>query len=924
MHLEVRNGPFAGVEWHLASVVGEEALSELFTFHLRVTTASPLVTNGTRLEIEDALVGRDVSIKMTEEDITRYGIITSVELDQRDGAKVGALRLVMRPRAYLLTLRKNTRIFQGLYMFDIVSRVLTESGVPHRFLLGNTYLRRTYCTQYEETDYAFVTRLLAEEGVFFYFENVETFTPDPPTPPHHKNAWEKAVPIIGAAGALLSGVAQQTESNAKASGALGMLGSAASIVADLGTSQVDPEPDDPKQGASGKGGPDTNGPIEVFVFCDQTTGYRYGSALLRYDHHAGPSSPDAVMALHSSRLAGSKGIEIRDYNFRRPMALLSKKQSVQEAAGLIAPLDHYDHHGEYEKPDISDEQAQVRLEQLRASTSTMEGRSSYAAMQPGFGSNLSMAPLPFADGPYVAVKVFHEAYDADLGGDQRAAMGLDAEATALRVADAMGTVLRDLEGERRRFGEGELRALARKALSEAEPSVRAYQNRFEWVWADVPFRPPTPERVRAAVNETAVVVGPAGQAIYVDNYGRVKVQFHWDREGAYNEDSSCWIRVLSTWAGAGYGFQFVPRVGMEVIVTFLGGDPDRPVVSGSLYNATHPTPEPLPQRLTRSGFRSQTVPGGGGFNELSFEDGQGVERVFIHAQKDLHEIVNDQRASTIRGDEKTTIGGDQLVGITGARVVSAGGSAVDLVGQSSATRVGGNRIAHVSQNQAEVVRGNALSEVSGVALAETKQHDLKVVQGDCNLTVHGHHVIQVVSKQDGPKSTMTTYVDGHVFQTATGKVVLRAENADKTTDGSKLRLECGDSYIEIGGDTITLSAKNVVINASESHKVEGKKVELSGSDQIRMKRATGNVELTDSGFAVKGVDKASMGTSQSKLIARRRRRRDVGELRDHQELVDQLERRKRVGRQEIRLRHQERPVEHAASQSRLLPPAWQQ
>lgn len=185
----------------------------------------------------------------------------------------------------------------------------------------------------------------------------------------------------------------------------------------------------------------------------------------------------------------------------------------------------------------------------------------------------------------------------------------------------------------------------------------AYSNRFDAFPAKVSFRPTpmTPKPVVAGV-QTAIVVGPSGEEIHTDEYGRVKVQFHWDRAGVHDENSSCWIRVSQGWAGQGWGNFFLPRVGQEVVVSFLDGDPDRPLITGAVYNALQAVPYPLPDQRTKSTLKSNSSPGGGGFNELRFEDKSGAEEVFLHAQKDL----------TVRvlNDERRTIGGDRTVQIT--------------------------------------------------------------------------------------------------------------------------------------------------------------------------------------------------------------------------------------------------------------------
>ncbi|EIK55064.1 Rhs element Vgr protein [Stutzerimonas stutzeri TS44] len=175
--------------------------------------------------------------------------------------------------------------------------------------------------------------------------------------------------------------------------------------------------------------------------------------------------------------------------------------------------------------------------------------------------------------------------------------------------------------------------------------VQGYRNRFRAMPWNVPFRPalrhPKP---RVLGSQTAVVTGPAGEEIHCDQYGRVRVQFHWDREGQSDDKTSCWLRVSSSWAGDRYGGIAIPRVGMEVLVTFLEGDPDQPLVTGCLYHKEHQVPYDLPANKTRTVFKTLSSPGGGGYNELRIEDRQGAEQIYLHAQRDWDEnIEHDQK-----------------------------------------------------------------------------------------------------------------------------------------------------------------------------------------------------------------------------------------------------------------------------------------
>src|SRR6202035_2314995 len=182
----------------------------------------------------------------------------------------------------------------------------------------------------------------------------------------------------------------------------------------------------------------------------------------------------------------------------------------------------------------------------------------------------------------------------------------------------------------------------------------------------VPFRP-TRVTPKPSVQgcQTAVVTGPAGEEIYTEKYGRVKVQFHWDRLGKKNENSSCWIRVSHPWAGKGWGSVATPRIGQEVVVDFLEGDPDQPLITGRVYNAAEMPPYALPANQTQSGVKSRSSKGGSAdnFNEIRFEDKKGSEQVYIHAEKNQDIVVENDETQSIGHDRTETVGHDETITI---------------------------------------------------------------------------------------------------------------------------------------------------------------------------------------------------------------------------------------------------------------------
>ncbi|HVZ33084.1 MAG TPA: type VI secretion system tip protein TssI/VgrG, partial [Polyangiaceae bacterium] len=209
---------------------------------------------------------------------------------------------------------------------------------------------------------------------------------------------------------------------------------------------------------------------------------------------------------------------------------------------------------------------------------------------------------------------------------------------------------------------------------------RSWACRFIALGASTQFRAArvTPRPVIAGL-QTAKVVGPSADEIYTDQYGRIKVQFHWDREGKLDEHSSCWIRVAQMWAGPSWGAQHIPRIGHEVVVSFLEGDPDQPLVTGSVYNGLNTPPFSLPGEKEVSGVKSRSTQNGGkGYNELSFDDTTGKELVNFHAQKDLKTVVENSQDALVRNERYTKIGADDTQVVVGTQSLDVGSQFVTV------------------------------------------------------------------------------------------------------------------------------------------------------------------------------------------------------------------------------------------------------
>lgn len=254
-----------------------------------------------------------------------------------------------------------------------------------------------------------------------------------------------------------------------------------------------------------------------------------------------------------------------------------------------------------------------------------------------------------------------------------------------------------------------------------------YENAFEAIPAEVPYRPlPLTPKPFIPGTQTALVVGKQGEEIWTDEYGRIKVQFHWDQLGTNDENSSCWIRVAQPWAGKAWGQIFLPRIGQEVVVTFVDGDPDRPLVTGSVYNAEQTVPYGLPAEATKSTIKSDSSKGGGGYNELRFEDKKGSEEVWFHAQKDHNLVIENDRTKEVKHDEVNTIqnsrtttvkdADDTLTIETGNRVVTVKNSRTTTIQDADDTLTvsKGNRIVNVDTgNEEHTVAGDMTLTISG-------------------------------------------------------------------------------------------------------------------------------------------------------------------------------------------------------------------
>lgn len=392
-----------------------------------------------------------------------------------------------------------------------------------------------------------------------------------------------------------------------------------------------------------------------------------------------------------------------------------------------------------------------------------------------------------------------------------------------------------------------------------EGSSGYWSNSINVVPTSMPYRPPRRTPLPTVLGpETAIVVGPRGDdeaqgeeddeeqksngEIYTDRHGRVKVQFHWDRHGEYDARSSCWIRVAQGWSGPGWGTFFLPRIGMEVIVSFLGGDPDRPIITGCVYNGANPPPYALPDHQTRSTIKTNSSPGGNGFNELRFEDNKGNEEIWMHAEKDMNVVIKNDRTTHVQRDrsdrvdrdhdetigrnqtnvvvahrnstvgrETITVGGPRRVEVQGKETLTTHATRTETIGKEYSTTVKeGNRVIRVDDGVYD--------------LHQVKSNHNKLLLDEFAATLFSSVMVDCKAAADigdGPKAQLKLHADGLVE-------LVSWENKTNVLAKTELKLSVGDSVsITLTESEVNIQAPTVKINGTNLTDIKGGLVKIN-------------------------------------------------------------------------------------------------
>ncbi len=606
----------------LAGFTGQESISELFRFEL------DLLAENSKTIAFDKLLGQKTGFGFEEGDDGKqkkrpfHGIVSRVVQLAR-GKEFTHYRMDVEPRVWLLTQTVRSRIFQHLSIPDILKKVL--QGIDAAYEIQGTFHPREFCVQYQESDFAFASRLMEEEGIYYFFK----FTEDGHT----------------------------------------------MVLANTSQSHPDVPEDSKLIFEEMEGGTRDESRISLW---EKTQDLRSGK-YTTWDHHfelpykhleAEQTVVDTVQAgkvTHKLKVGGNDKLEIFDY----PGGYAARFDGVDKGGG--------DADSTLQKVfEDNKRTVGIRMQQVETPMLLVKGASNYRQMTPGYRFTLQRHFN--ADGQYVILSVDHEAV------------------------------------------EGSFRA-------ESSEGENHYGNSFKCLPFALPFRPAR-KTSRPFIHgcQTAVVSGPAGEEIFTDKYGRVKVQFHWDREGKGEADSSCWVRVATTWAGKQWGAISIPRVGHEVIVDFIEGDPDRPIIVGSVYNADLMPSYTLPEHKTRSGVKSRSSIGGGGFNEVRFEDKKDSEQIFIHGQKDLDVRVENDRREWIGNDRHLIVKRDRYEEVTRDCHIKAGRDQRQDIGRDSHEAIAGKAAYSVGGSYSMKVDGDVALQFGG-KLSETVGSDISIKAG---------------------------------------------------------------------------------------------------------------------------------------------------------------------------------------------------
>lgn len=420
---------------------------------------------------------------------------------------------------------------------------------------------------------------------------------------------------------------------------------------------------------------------------------------------------------------------LTDYNFKEPKKNLLATTKTNSKFAKNTQYEHYEYPGYYDLSKGSDI-VKIRLEAEETRRDLVSGASDLTSFYAGGKFQVTKHESADEKGAYILVAVHH--------------------------------------------------AIKDKSFFSGEEGDATYSNSFSCIPADIHFRPSNlHQRPVMRGPQSAIVVGPPGEEIYIDDLCRIKVQFYWDREGKQDENTTCFIRVMQSWAGNQWGSSFIPRIGHEVIVTFLDGDPDRPLVTGSVYNGWN---KPVYTSKTQSGVKSRSTKGGNAqnYNELRFEDKKGAEQVYLHAEKDFDSHVENNQSLTVEKNRTKHIGANETYEVVDNRSKTIGGNQTETIAKDKNTQVDGNHSETIGKNMSITIEKDLTEKVSG-SYTESVTKD----------SVH-------------TAKTITFKADKQItLQTGAAKIVMKS-NGDITISGKNINVK-GSGNVVVKGSKVTMN-----------------------------------------------------------------------------------------------------------------------
>jgi len=540
----------------------------------------------------------------------------------------------------------------------------------------------------------------------------------------------------------------------------------------------------------------------LLVFADNQTDFPILDPA-RYQQDSGFAAEEPVVSHFGVRLSTrTSQVVRRDYNLKKPDpkgassgAALDPVPSTLHSAvksDALPVLEDYRYPGRYSTGEVGKQLSQIALEGHRADYQLAKGQSDLANFRCGHLAPLNEHPRQAYNQMWLLVRVEHEGRQPQV---------LEESASEARADGG--------------FSQG-------------------YRNHFSAIPWDTFFRPKEPQPKPTLSSQTALVTGPAGEEIWTDEKARVKIQFHWDREGERNEFSSCWVRVASSWAGEGFGHVVIPRIGMEVLVSFVGGDPEQPLVTGCVPNQHTPVPYPLPANKTRSVFKTRSSLGGNGSNELRIEDKKGAEEIFIHAERDQNIEVEHDETHWVGRDRSKTID------------------------RHERDRIKRNWSIDVDCFKTETIN---LASLQNVGLA--KMMNIGTVYSQ-NVGLHMNTLVGINQSTQVGRSQSTVIGTSYSLKVGDGSVQSEAPPEgespapDASGPGSSLKLDGESITLQVGRSKIVITDAGIYLDGPDIHLVAGNTVNADAPKDVHLNSGTAqpapNLPVDAETTQLKGLD----------------------------------------------------------------------